>query len=78
MDIIRTENLCYDYVTTDDDGNVTEKSTALINVNLAVPEGQFLAVLGHNGCGKSTLAKHFNAILAPTEGKVTDLRQSFC
>lgn len=70
MDIIRTENLCYDYVTTDDDGNVTEKSTALINVNLAVPEGQFLAVLGHNGCGKSTLAKHFNAILTPTSGKV--------
>ncbi len=70
MDIIRTENLCYDYVTTDDDGNVTEKNTALINVNLSVPEGQFLAVLGHNGCGKSTLAKHFNAILTPTSGKV--------
>ena len=70
MDIIRTENLCYDYVTTDDDGNVTEKNTALINVNLTVPEGQFLAVLGHNGCGKSTLAKHFNAILTPTSGKV--------
>lgn len=70
MDIIKTENLCYDYITTDDDGNVTEKSTALINVNLSVPEGQFLAVLGHNGCGKSTLAKHFNAILTPTSGKV--------
>ena len=70
MDIIKTENLCYDYVTTDDEGNVTEKSTALINVNLSVPDGQFLAVLGHNGCGKSTLAKHFNAILAPTSGKV--------
>ncbi|MCI7692310.1 MAG: energy-coupling factor transporter ATPase [Oscillospiraceae bacterium] len=70
MDIIKTENLCYDYVTTDDDGNVTEKNTALINVNLTVPEGQFLAVLGHNGCGKSTLAKHFNAILTPTSGKV--------
>lgn len=70
MDIIKTENLCYDYVTTDDNGNVTEKSTALINVNLSVPEGQFLAVLGHNGCGKSTLAKHFNAILTPTSGKV--------
>ena len=70
MDIIKVENLCYDYVTTDDDGNVIEKSTALNNVNLAVPEGQFLAVLGHNGCGKSTLAKHFNAILTPTSGKV--------
>lgn len=70
LDIIKVENLCYDYVTTDDDGNVIEKSTALNNVNLAVPEGQFLAVLGHNGCGKSTLAKHFNAILTPTSGKV--------
>ena len=70
MDIIKTENLCYDYVTTDDEGNVTEKNTALINVNLSVPEGQFLAVLGHNGCGKSTLAKHFNAILTATSGKV--------
>ncbi len=70
MDIIRTENLCYDYVTTDDEGNVTGRNPALKNVNLSIPEGQFLAVLGHNGCGKSTLAKHFNAILTPTEGKV--------
>ncbi len=71
MDIITVENLCFDYVTEDDNGNVTERNSVLKNVNLTVPEGQFLAVLGHNGCGKSTLAKHFNAILAPTEGKVT-------
>ena len=71
MDIIKVENLCFDYVTTDEEGNVTEQNTALKNVNLTVPEGQFLAVLGHNGCGKSTLAKHLNAILTPTSGKVT-------
>lgn len=71
MDIIKTENLCYDYILRDDDGNIIEQSTALRNVNLSVPEGQFLAVLGHNGCGKSTLAKHFNAILTPTSGNVT-------
>lgn len=71
MDIIKTENLCYDYILRDDDGKIIEQSTALRNVNLSVPEGQFLAVLGHNGCGKSTLAKHFNAILTPTSGKVT-------
>lgn len=71
MDIIKTEDLCYDYILRDDDGNIIERSTALRNVSLSVPEGQFLAVLGHNGCGKSTLAKHFNAILAPTSGKVT-------
>lgn len=70
MDIIQVENLCYDYVTEDDNGNVTERNTALKNVSLSVPEGQFLAVLGHNGCGKSTLAKHFNAILTPTSGRV--------
>lgn len=71
MDIIKTENLCFDYILRDDDGKIVEQSTALRNVNLSVPEGQFLAVLGHNGCGKSTLAKHFNAILTPTSGKVT-------
>ncbi len=71
MDIIKTENLCFDYILRDDDGKIIEQSTALRNINLSVPEGQFLAVLGHNGCGKSTLAKHFNAILTPTSGKVT-------
>lgn len=70
MDIIQVENLCFDYITEDENGKVTERNSALKNVNLTVPEGQFLAVLGHNGCGKSTLAKHFNAILTPTSGKV--------
>ncbi len=71
MDIIKVENLSFDYVTQDENGNVTERNPVLKNVSLNVPEGQFLAVLGHNGCGKSTLAKHLNAILSPTEGKVT-------
>lgn len=71
MDIIKVENLCFDYITQDENGNVTERNSVLKNVDLNVPEGQFLAVLGHNGCGKSTLAKHFNAILTPTEGRVT-------
>ena len=44
---------------------------ALRHVSLQVHEGEFLAVLGHNGSGKSTLAKHMNAILVPSEGKVT-------
>ena len=71
MDIIKVENLCFDYITQDENGVVTERNPVLKNIDLTVPEGQFLAVLGHNGCGKSTLAKHFNAILTPTEGKVT-------
>lgn len=71
MDIIKVENLSFDYVSYDDEGKETERSRVLKDVSLTVPEGQFLAVLGHNGCGKSTLAKHFNAILTPTEGRVT-------
>ena len=71
MDIISVENLSFDYVTRDENGEVTERVSVLKNIDLNIPEGQFLAVLGHNGCGKSTLAKHFNAILTPTEGKVT-------
>lgn len=39
-------------------------------LNLSIEQGSFVAVLGHNGCGKSTLAKHFNAILLPLGGKV--------
>lgn len=42
----------------------------LKGIDLEIKKGEFVAVLGHNGCGKSTLAKHMNAILLPTEGKV--------
>ncbi len=70
MNIIEVEDLSFDYISYDEDGNETERNNVLKGINLSVPEGQFLAVLGHNGCGKSTLAKHFNAILTPTEGRV--------
>ena len=40
-------------------------------LSLSIEQGRFVAVLGHNGCGKSTLAKHFNAILLPAGGSVT-------
>ncbi|MFI3313406.1 MAG: energy-coupling factor transporter ATPase [Eubacteriales bacterium] len=40
------------------------------NLDLTVETGSFMVVLGHNGCGKSTLAKHFNGVLLPTDGKV--------
>lgn len=46
---------------------------ALHDVNLEIETGEFVAILGHNGCGKSTLAKHFNGILKANEGKVTVL-----
>ena len=44
---------------------------ALNGVSVGVQRGEFVAVLGANGCGKSTLAKHFNAILLPESGTVT-------
>ena len=43
---------------------------ALCGVDLQIEKGSFTALLGHNGCGKSTLAKHFNALLLPTGGRV--------
>lgn len=70
MNIIEVEDISFDYISYDEQGNENGRNTVLQNVSLSVPEGQFLAVLGHNGCGKSTLAKHFNAILSPTSGRV--------
>lgn len=70
MNIIEVKDLEYEYRSYDDEGNVTGSIRALDKISLSVPKGQFLAVLGHNGCGKSTLAKHFNAILTGTGGKV--------
>ena len=60
--LIEVNNLTYVY---DNDG-ISEK--VLDNVNLTINDGEFVAVLGHNGSGKSTFAKHLNAILRPTEG----------
>lgn len=48
-----------------------EPAEVLKGIDLTIKKGEFVAVLGHNGSGKSTLAKHLNAILLPTEGKVT-------
>lgn len=42
----------------------------LKGIDLSIEKGSFVALLGHNGCGKSTLAKHFNALLLPTGGQV--------
>ncbi len=70
MGILKTENLFFDYIRRDEEGNVDGITNAVKNVNLDVAQGDFIAILGHNGSGKSTLAKHFNAILMPTEGTV--------
>ncbi len=65
-DIISVEHLAYAYP--DLDG---QKGTQVFeNLNLTIESGSFVAILGTNGCGKSTLAKHFNSILLPSGGKV--------
>ena len=65
-DIISVEHLAYTYPGVEDTPGVP----VFADLNLTIEEGSFVAVLGTNGCGKSTLAKHFNAILLPTGGKV--------
>lgn len=63
---IRTEHLKFSYDAQSESGGVT----VFDDLNLSIEEGSFIAVLGHNGCGKSTLAKHFNAVLLPEGGSV--------
>lgn len=70
MGIVGTENLTFEYIRRDEEGNVEGITTAVDQVNLDIVQGEFIAILGHNGSGKSTLAKHINAILYPTEGTV--------
>ncbi|EOS70432.1 cobalt ABC transporter, ATP-binding protein [Lachnospiraceae bacterium MD308] len=70
MNMIRAEKLVFEYEKRDEDCNVIGTSRAIDGMDIDVKEGQFIAVLGHNGSGKSTFAKHLNAILVPTDGTV--------
>ena len=63
---IRVENLAYTYPGVEDTPGVA----VFEDLDLTIEDGTFVAVLGGNGCGKSTLAKHFNAILLPSGGTV--------
>ena len=67
MGIINIKHLVHKFKDNDENAEII---TAIDGVDLAVEEGQFIAILGHNGSGKSSLAKHINALLAPTEGTV--------
>ena len=63
---IRVEHLNFAYPGVEDTPGVA----VFTDLNLSIAEGTFVAILGSNGCGKSTLAKHFNSILLPSGGKV--------
>lgn len=70
MGIIKAAKLTFDYLRYDEDGNVEDTQRAVDSVDLDIQPGEFVAVLGHNGSGKSTFAKHINALLLPTEGTI--------
>ncbi|ELC8466655.1 energy-coupling factor transporter ATPase [Clostridium perfringens] len=64
--MIKSEDLVFKYVNAEDQ---TEK-VAINHVSMEVKKGEFLVILGHNGSGKSTMAKHMNALLLPSGGKM--------
>ena len=65
MPMLRAEDVRFQYEYENEDPQIV-----LRGIDLTVERGSFVALLGHNGCGKSTLAKHFNALLLPTGGRV--------
>lgn len=70
MDIINLQDVSYYYKAYDDNGAVGQV-VGVEGVSLSIEEGTFVALVGHNGCGKSTLAKLLNGLLVPQNGKVT-------
>ena len=62
---IELKNVTYTY----SQGTAYE-SHALKDINLVIPDGQFIGVIGHTGSGKSTLIQHFNALIQPTSGQI--------
>ena len=68
MNFIEFQNVTFGY--TDDSETQQIEENVIENMNLKIEKGDFVAVLGHNGCGKSTLAKLCNAIVVPQSGRV--------
>ncbi len=66
--MIKASKLAYEYIRRDEEGNVEGIVRAIDGIDLDIKKGEFVAILGHNGSGKSTVAKEINAILEPTEG----------
>ena len=70
MGIIKAVNLIFDYIKRDEEERVEGVDRALDGLSLEIEDGSFVAILGHNGSGKSTFAKQVNGILTPTDGTV--------
>lgn len=70
MGIIEAKDVTFEYIRRDEEDNVEGITTAVDHVTLDINPGEFIAILGHNGSGKSTFAKHMNALLYPTEGTI--------
>ena len=70
MSLIKADKLSFDYIRRDEEGNVEAIVRAVDEISLEIEQGDFIAILGSNGSGKSTFSKHLNAILTPTEGTV--------
>ena len=67
MGIIKAAHVIFDYIKRDEEENIEEVNRAIDDLSLDIEKGDFVAVLGHNGSGKSTFAKHVNALLMPTD-----------
>ncbi len=63
-DIIKVDGLSFEYISDE------ETTKAINDLSFNIEEGEFVAIIGHNGCGKSTLSKNLNAILTPTNGDI--------
>lgn len=70
MDFVVSKDLVYEYKQYNEEEDNYIKFRALDGININIPKGQFVVVLGHNGSGKSTFAKHLNALLLPSDGKL--------
>jgi len=72
MEIVKAKDVSYEYtkIVEAQGVNTERKLMALNNINIDIEAGSFVAILGHNGSGKSTFAKHINALLTPTDGTV--------
>lgn len=68
--IIEAQDLVCEYISRDEEGNVESIKKAIDGVDIEINAGEFVAILGHNGSGKSSFAKHINALLTPTEGSL--------